>query len=109
MVHPLGLAKQWTLNEMGIRVLKYQLTQYLSHTSRKLNSGQKLPVNRCTVMEVYTKMIDGWCLNYHIPSTLLYPLRWFYPGRVILIAKYKSTVTHIAGYPTAQEVPHPKK
>jgi hypothetical protein len=84
MVQLLGLAKQWTLNEMGIWVLKYRLTQDLSYTNRKLNSGWKLLVNRRIVMEVYPEMIDSWCLPHILHFIAL--LCWFCPGWVVLIA-----------------------
>jgi hypothetical protein len=67
----LGLAKQWTLNEMGIRGLKYQLTKYLSYTNRKLDSGWKLLVNRHILMEVYPEMIVLDVATYVNVSSLL--------------------------------------
>jgi hypothetical protein len=86
MVQPLGLAKQWTLDKKGNRIPKYRLTQDLSYTDCKLDAGRKLSVNSRIAMEEYPEMIYGWCL----PRILhfIVSLRWFYPNRAILIAKY---------------------
>jgi hypothetical protein len=86
MVQPLGLAKQWTLNEVGDRVPKYRLTQDLSFTSAHSRSNQKMSVNSRVNMDEYPEMIYGWCL----PRLIHYivSLRAAYPGRAILIAKY---------------------
>lgn len=84
MVEPLGLAKQWTLNKAGDRVLKYRLTQDLSH-SNKVNDKNWL-INDRFDMDAYPKMICGWCL----PRVLHFvaALRLTHPGVSIWIAKY---------------------
>jgi hypothetical protein len=86
MVQPLALAKQWTLDESGNRIPKYRLTQDLSFTSLKLDSGKKLSVNSRVAMDEYPEMIYGWCL----PRILhfIVTMRWSYPNKAIFISKY---------------------
>jgi hypothetical protein len=82
LVQPLGLAKQWTLNEKGDRIPKYRLTQDLSFSV----SQDKCSVNDRIDMEQYAEMIYGWCLGRILH--FIVTLRLTHPGRQIFIAKY---------------------
>jgi hypothetical protein len=84
MVQPLGLAKQWTLNEMGVRSPKYRLTQDLSFTCAK--GTRSMSVNSRINMTTYPEMIYGWCM----PRILHYiiALRLAFPNTPVIIAKY---------------------
>jgi hypothetical protein len=84
MVQPLGLAKQWRLNETGERIPKYRLTQDLSFTCVKGTRG--MSVNSRIDMTAYPEMIYRWC----IPRILHYIIAlWLaFPDTPVLIAKY---------------------
>jgi hypothetical protein len=84
MVQPLGLAKQWTLNEMGEGSPKYRLTQDLSFTCAK--GTRSMSVNSHIDMTAYPEMIYGWCM----PRILHYIIafRLAFPNTPVLIAKY---------------------
>jgi hypothetical protein len=84
MVQPLGLAKQWTLDETGTRIPKYRLTQDLSFTCVKGNWG--LSINSRIDMSAYPEMIYGWCLSRIIHYIIA--LRLAFPDTPVLIAKY---------------------
>jgi hypothetical protein len=84
MVQPLGLAKQWTLNETGERIPKYRLTQDLSFTCVKGNRG--MSVNSRIDMSAYPEMIYGWCMSRILHYIIA--LRLAFPGTPVLIAKY---------------------
>jgi hypothetical protein len=87
MGQPLGLAKQWTVDEMGNWVLTYRLMQDLSYTNCKLDSGWKLLINSSgLVMEDYPEMTYGWCLPCILHFVVF--LCCFYPGWAILFAKH---------------------
>ncbi len=84
MVQPLGLAKQWTLNEMGEHIPKYRLTQDLSFTCVKGTRG--MSVNSRIDMSAYPEMIYGWCMSRILHYIIA--LRLAFPGTPVLIAKY---------------------
>jgi hypothetical protein len=80
----LGLAKQWSLDEEGTRVVKYRMTQDLSFTSDR--HGPSRSINSRINMEAYAEMIYGWCL----PRILHYIVatRLASPTVIIFICKY---------------------
>jgi hypothetical protein len=84
MVQPLGLAKQWTLNEMGEHSPKKRLTQDLSFTCAK--GTRSMSVNSRIDMTAYPEMIYGWCM----PRILHYIIAlWLaFPNTPVLTAKY---------------------
>jgi hypothetical protein len=82
LVQPLGLAKQWTLNEKGDRIPKYRLTQDISFSVSK----DACSVNDRIDMTRYAKMIYGWCLGRIIH--FIVALRLKHPQHRIFIAKY---------------------
>jgi hypothetical protein len=57
-VQPCGLAKQFTLNADGPRVMKDRLTQDLSFWSQSRNQS----VNTRVDLPMYPDMVYGWCL-----------------------------------------------
>ena len=83
-VQPLGLARQWTIDEEGNRLEKFRLTQDLSFSSSR--SGPQVSINSRIDMTAYTEMIYGWCL----PRILHYivALRLKFPSKIIFICKY---------------------
>ena len=83
-VQPLGLARQWSINEAGERVEKLRLTQDLSFSSNR--DGSPTSVNSRIDMSAYKEMIFGWCL----PRILhfIVAIRIAFPLLGILIAKY---------------------
>ena len=83
-VQPLGMAKQWTLDEAGERMIKFRITQDLSFSSNRI--GPPVSINSRVDMAAYPEMVYGWCLPrivHYIAS-----LRWAYPTMLILICKY---------------------
>ena len=82
LVQPFGLAKQFTLNESGERVVKYRLTQDLSFSL----SQDHCSVNSRIDMAKYNEMIYGWCLSRLLH--FIVALRLAHPDKSILIAKY---------------------
>jgi hypothetical protein len=97
MVQPaVGLAKQWTLDDQGNRVIKCRITQDLScsemskkdfnySTTRSKKEPQVL-INSRMDMEQYPEMVHGWALPRIIHFTVVLRLAW--PERTIFIAKY---------------------
>jgi hypothetical protein len=81
MVQPVGLAKQWTLDEEGNRVVKYRITQDLSYSEAK-----DVSINSRIDMEQYPEMVYGWALPRIIHFIVALRLAW--PLRTIFIAKY---------------------
>jgi hypothetical protein len=82
LVQPFGLAQQFTLTELGDRVVKYRLTQDLSFSL----SQEKCSVNSRIDMTKYNEMIYGWCLSRLLHYIIA--LRLAYPDQSILISKY---------------------
>jgi hypothetical protein len=82
LVQPFGLAQQFTLTELGERIVKYRLTQDLSFSLSK----EDCSVNSRIDMERYNEMIYGWCLSRVIH--FIVALRLTYPSQGVLIAKY---------------------
>jgi hypothetical protein len=78
---PFGLAKQFTLTELGERVVNYCLTQDLSF----LLSQDHCSVNSPIDMAKYNEMIYGWCLSRLLH--FIVALRLAHPIQSILIAK----------------------
>ena len=83
-IQPLGLAKQWTVDEEGTRVIKFRMTQDLSFTSDR--HGPSRSINSRINMSAYAEMIYGWCL----PRILHYIVatRLAAPTVIIFICKY---------------------
>ena len=83
-IQPLGLARQWSLDEEGTRVVKYRMTQDLSFTSER--HGPSRSINSRINMAAYAEMIYGWCL----PRILHYIVatRLVSPTVIIFICKY---------------------
>jgi hypothetical protein len=90
LVQPLGLAKEWTLNESRERIPKYRLTQDLSFSM----SQDACSVNDHIGMEQYAEIIYGWCLGRILH--FIVALRLTHPGQRIFIAKYDYIRTHPA-------------
>jgi hypothetical protein len=82
LVQPFGLAKQFTLTELGERVVKYRLTQDLSFSL----SQEHCSVNSRIDMTKYNEMIYGWCLSRLLH--FIVALRLAHPAQSILISKY---------------------
>jgi hypothetical protein len=82
LVQPFGLAQQFTLTELGKRIVKYRLTQDLSFSL----SQEKCSVNSRIDMAKYNEMIYGWCLSRLLHFIIA--LRLAHPNQSILIAKY---------------------
>jgi hypothetical protein len=82
LVQPLGLAKQWSLNQHGGRIPKYRLTQDLSFSI----SQDACSVNDRIDMKQYAEMIYGWCLGRILH--FIAALRLAHPRQRIFIAKY---------------------
>ena len=81
MVQPVGLAKQWTLDEEGNRVVKYRITQDLSYLET-----EEVSINSRIDMDKYPEMVYGWALPRIIHFIVALRLAW--PLRTIFIAKY---------------------
>ena len=75
-VQPLGLARQWSINEAGERVEKLRLTQDLSFSSNR--DGSPTSVNSRIDMSAYKEMIFGWCLprilHFIVAIRIAFPL-----------------------------------
>ena len=84
MVQPVGLAKQWTLDEAGNRKVKYRITQDLSYS--ETNKETPLSINSRIDMDQYPEMVYGWALPRIIHFIVALRLAW--PLRTIFIAKY---------------------
>jgi hypothetical protein len=83
MVQPVGLAKQWTLDEDGNRIIKYRITQDLSLTTSK---DLPMSINSRIDMDQYPEMVYGWALPLIIH--FIVALRLAAPSRTISISKY---------------------
>jgi hypothetical protein len=84
VVTPLGLTKQWTLDNKGDRVLKFRMTQDLSFSSS--DPTHAISINKRIDMTSYPEMIYGWCFSRTLH--FITSLRYHHPRRRILIAKY---------------------
>ena len=84
VVTPLGLAKQWTLDNKGDRVPKFRMTQDLSFSSS--DPAHAISINKRIDMTSYPEMIYGWCFSRTLH--FIASLRYHHPRRRILIAKY---------------------
>jgi hypothetical protein len=82
LVQPFGLAQQFTLTELGERVVKYRLTQDLSFSLLQ----EACSVNSRIDMAKYNGMIYRWCLSRLIHFIIALCLA--YPNQSILISKY---------------------
>jgi hypothetical protein len=60
MVQPVGLAKQWTLDEDGNRIIKYRITQDLSYS--ETSKDFPMSINSRIDMDQYPEMVYGWAL-----------------------------------------------
>ena len=83
MVQPVGLAKQWTLDEDGNRIIKYRITQDLSYSETSKESP--MSINSRIDMDRYPEMVYGWALPRIIH--FIVALRLATPKRTIFIAK----------------------
>ena len=83
-VQPLGLAQQWTLDENGVRCVKFRMTQDLSFATTK--TGPPISINDRIDMTAYAEMIYGWCLSRI--THFVVAIRLKFPTRVIFISKY---------------------
>ena len=59
-VQPLGVARQWSIDEKGDRIENLRMTQDLSFSSTR--GGESTSINGRIDMSSYTEMIFGWCL-----------------------------------------------
>jgi hypothetical protein len=84
VVTPLGLAKQWTLDNKGDRVPKFWMTQDLSFSSS--DPTHAISINKRIDMTSYPEMIYGWCCSRTLH--FIASLRYHHPRCRILIAKY---------------------
>jgi hypothetical protein len=85
LVQPLGLAKQWSLNQHGDRIPKYRLAQDLSFS---------ITQNACSIndqidMKEYAEMIHGWCLGRILHFIIA--IRLAHLGKRICKAKYDNS------------------
>ena len=60
MAQPVGLAKQWTLDEEGNIKIKYRITQDLSYS--ETNRDVPLSINSRIDTDQYPEMVYGWAL-----------------------------------------------
>jgi hypothetical protein len=97
VVNPLGLAKQWALDNRDERVLKFRMMQDLSFLSS--DPTHAISINKRIDMTSYPEMIYGWCFarTLHFIASL----RYHHPLRRILIVKYNFSdayrrITHSA-------------
>jgi hypothetical protein len=84
MVQPVGLAKQWTLDEKGNRKVKHRITQDLSYSETSKESP--LSINSRIDMDQHPEMVHGWALVQIINFIVALRLAW--PLRTIFVAKY---------------------
>jgi hypothetical protein len=84
MVQPVGLAKQWTLDEDGNRIIKYRITQDLSYS--ETSKDFPMSINSRIDMDQYPEMVYGWALPRIIH--FIVALRLAAPRRTIFISKY---------------------
>ena len=84
MVQPVGLAKQWTLDEEGNRKVKYRITQDLSYS--ETNQESPLSINSRIDMDQHPEMVCGWALPRIIHFIVALRLAW--PLRTVFISKY---------------------
>ena len=84
MVQPVGLAKQWTLDEEGNIKIKYRITQDLSYS--ETNRDVPLSINSRIDTDQYPEMVYGWALTRIIHFIMALRLAW--PLRTLFIAKY---------------------
>jgi hypothetical protein len=90
MVQPVGLAKQWTLDEKGNRKIKHRITQDLSYS--ETSKEEPLSINSCIDMEQYPEMVHGWALPRIMHFIVALRLAW--PQRTIFISKYDCSDAH---------------
>jgi hypothetical protein len=83
MVQPVGLAKQWTLDKDGNRIIKYRITQDLSYSTSK---DLPMSINSRIDMDQYLEMVYGWALPQIIH--FIVALRLAAPSQTIFISKY---------------------
>jgi len=86
MVQPVGLAKQWTLDEKGNRTVKYRITQDLSYSETSNDEEAPMSINSRIDMAQYPEMVYGWALPRIIH--FIVALRLASPKRTIFISKY---------------------
>jgi hypothetical protein len=87
MVQPVGLAKQWTLDEQGNRKMKYRITQDLSYAeTSKTIKDEPISINSRIDMDQYPEMVYGWALPRIIHFIVALRLAW--PLRTIFVSKY---------------------
>jgi hypothetical protein len=85
MVQPVGLAKQWTLDDQAKRVIKYRITQDLTY-SETSSKEAPMSINSRIDMDQYPEMVYGWALPRIIHFIVALRLAW--PLRTIFISKY---------------------
>jgi hypothetical protein len=84
MVQPVGLAKQWTLDEQANRIIKYRITQDLSYSES--SKEPPMSINSRIDMDQYPEMVYGWALPRIIHFIVALRLAW--PLLTIFITKY---------------------
>jgi hypothetical protein len=84
MVQPVGLAKQWTLDEKGNRKIECRITQDLSYS--ETSKEEPLSINSRINMEQYPEMVCGWALPQITHFIVALRLAW--PQRTIFFSKY---------------------
>jgi hypothetical protein len=84
MVQPVGLAKQWTLDEDGNQIIKYLITQDLSYS--ETSKDFPISINSRIDMDQYPEMVYGWALPQIIH--FIVALRLAAPSPAIFISKY---------------------
>jgi hypothetical protein len=82
MVQPVGLAKQWTLDDQANRIVKYRITQDLSYSETE----KEMSINSRIDMDQYPEMVYGWALPRIIHFIVALRLAW--PLLTIFITKY---------------------
>ena len=84
MVQPVGLAKQWTLDEKENRKIKYRITQDLLYL--ETDKDVPLSINSGIDMDQYPEMVYGWDLPGIVHFIVALGLAWSL--RTIFISKY---------------------
>ena len=84
MVQPVGLAKQWILDEEGNLKVKYRITQDFPYS--ETDKDVPLSINSRIDMDQYPEMVYGWALTRIIHFIMALRLAW--PLRTLFIAKY---------------------
>jgi hypothetical protein len=86
MVQPVGLAKQWTLDEEGKRKIKCRITQDPSHAeTSKSSKDDPISINSRIDMDRHPEMVCGWALPRVIHFIVALRLAW--PLRTVFISK----------------------